>query len=200
MHRFRCIKFHFRKYEVNFLTFSSMSRKGDFFAMRSRFLDETTVKRLHARARSDDAWLPFAVALETGLRIGDVLALQRVNVRDDRVDFIAAKTGKVGSAAISAATAAALRKSAAGGRWCFPSPRRRGKHLTRQAAWYRVKAACRRAGIDAKGVSPHSYRKTFAARVLEQTHDVEVVRRLLQHDKLSDTCLYAFSDRLSGKG
>lgn len=165
--------------------------------MRSRFLDASTVKRLQARARSDTAWLPFAVALETGLRIGDVLALQRVNVRDDRVDFIAAKTGKVGSAAISAPTAAALIESAGSSRWCFPSPRKRGRHLTRQAAWYRVKAACRRAGIDPRGISPHSYRKTFAARALEQTRDIEVVRRLLQHDHLSDACLYAFSDRLS---
>ena len=168
---------------------------------QSGYLDETTVKRLHDLARSDAAWLPFAVALETGLRIGDVLALQRVNVRDDRIDFIAAKTGKVGSAAISAATASALRKSAGRSRWCFPSPspRRMGKHLTRQAAWYRVKAACKRAGVEPQGVSPHSFRKTFAARALQQTHDVEVVRRLLQHDTLSDTCLYAFSDRLSGK-
>ena len=167
--------------------------------MRSCFLDDSTVKRLQARARSDEAWLPFSVALETGLRIGDVLALQRVNVHDDRVDFIAAKTGKVGSASITAATAAALRRNAVG-RWCFPSPRKRGKHLTRQAAWYRVKAACKRAGLKPQGISPHSYRKTFAARALERTGDITIVQQLLQHDKTGDTCLYALSPHLSSMG
>jgi integrase len=167
--------------------------------MRAAYLDERTVRRLARRARSESAWLPFAVALETGLRIGDVLALQRVNVRPDRVDFIAAKTGKVGSAAISSATSRALIESARGTRWCFPSVRKKGHHLTRQAAWYRVKAACKRAGIDSRGISPHSYRKTFAARALKQTRDIELVRALLQHEKLSDTCLYAFSPHWTGK-
>lgn len=161
-------------------------------------MDETTVKSLSG-AVDGRAWLPFAVSLATGLRIGDVLALRRVNIHDTYLDFYAKKTGKIGRAEIPKDLAAALLDNAAGGKWCFPGMKC-GKHLTRQAAWYRLKKAASIAGIDAQGISPHSFRKTFASRVFESTGDIHEVQKRLQHEFISDTCLYAFSDRLSGKG
>jgi integrase/recombinase XerD len=149
-------------------------------------------------ASKPGAWLPLAVSLATGLRIGDVLALRRVNVHDDHVDFLAAKTGKVGRASITPQLACELRRNAAGGKWCFPG-RDPAKHLTRQAAWYRMKVAAKRGGVSAAGVSPHACRKTFAVNTLHQTGSIEAVQERLQHEYITDTCLYAFSDRLSEK-
>ena len=169
-------------------------RKG-VLLVRSGFLDETTVKAL-SDAVPFGAWLPFAVSLHTGLRIGDVLALRMVNVHPDHIDFIAAKTGKIGKAPITPELYRRLQWSASGSKWAFPG-RKAGKHLTRQAAWYRLKSAARRAGVRAAGISPHSCRKTFAVRVLRETGDIHAVQERLQHERLSDACLYAFSDRWS---
>ncbi len=171
--------------------------KRGVFHTRSAFLDEKTVKMLDA-ASKDGAWLPLAVSIATGLRIGDVLALRRCNVHDLYIDFQAEKTGKVGRAEITPALAAALRRNASGGKWCFPG-RKRGKHLTRQAAWYRMKVAAKRCGINGAGISPHACRKTFAVNTFRESGDIQKVREKLQHEFLSDSCLYAFSDRLSKK-
>lgn len=179
-----------------FDSFQTVAERG-FFLTRSGFLDETTVKSLD-EASKPGAWLPFAVSLATGLRIGDVLALRRVNVHDDYVDFLAAKTGKVGRASITPQLACELRRNAAGGKWCFPG-RDPAKHLTRQAAWYRMKVAAKRCGRDGAGISPHACRKTFAVNTLRETGSIEAVQERLQHEYITDTCLYAFSDRLSKK-
>lgn len=165
--------------------------------MRSEFLSETTVKSLF-EASKEGAWLPFAVSLATGLRIGDVLALRRVNVHDDYIEYQAAKTGKIGRASVPSQLACELRRNAGGGKWCFPG-RKEGRHLTRQAAWYRLKVAAKRCGINGEGVSPHACRKTFAVNTLRETGSIAAVQEKLQHEYVSDTCLYAFSDRLSEK-
>ena len=41
--------------------------------LKSRFVDETEIKKLREVSR-EDAFLPLLVSLETGLRIGDVVA------------------------------------------------------------------------------------------------------------------------------
>lgn len=163
--------------------------------LRSAYLDDSTVKRLRECVKGDALpWLPFAVSMATGLRIGDVLALRRVNVSPDgRVRFQAAKTGKIGEAKLPPELARALIDHSGGGRWCFPG-RREGKHLTRQAAWARCKAAARRAGLSPAGISPHAFRKVFAVNTFRKSGNVEKVREKLQHEKLGDTMLYCFSD------
>ena len=111
--------------------------------------------------------------------------------------YTAEKTGKQGFAPLPPEMLVTLRKNARYG-WCFPSPKVQGKHLTRQAAWQRMKRAAKRAGVALGGVSPHALRKSFAVERMH-TGGLQAVQEALQHDKAGVTEIYAFSDWLTGE-
>lgn len=163
--------------------------------MKSRFLEAKEIAAM--RRKTGDEWLPFAVALRTGLRIGDVLKIRVEDLTPQGVIYTAEKTGKRGFAALPPETLHALTQQARGG-WCFPSPKVEGKHLTRQAAWQRMKRAARAAGVNLEGVSPHALRKCFA---VERMHaeGLGAVQRALQHDRPGVTETYALADWLTGE-
>ncbi len=145
-------------------------------------------------------WLPFRLALETGLRIDDVLSVRvsDISVRDGAhvLSYTAHKTGKSGEAAISSELAAALtagkKKRSA---FLFPSNSKSG-HITRQCAWQRIKRAAGRCGLDLAGISPHSLRKCFAVDKLHK-EGLAAVREALQHSSDAVTALYAYSDTVA---
>ncbi len=135
------------------------------------------------------------MALETGLRVGDVVALKVSSVQPDGVHFKAQKTGKSGVARISERLRRALPKK---GKWLFPSPTKPGKHLTRQAVWSRVKTAGKRAGLNLDGLSPHSMRKVFAVEVYREK-GFKAVQEALQHNNSATTEIYSFADWNTGE-
>lgn len=186
---------YFHKFPYSsFNAFKKVKTWGVSFFMKARYLTEEEIQKIRAAA-GWAAWLPFQVSIYTGLRIGDVLALRTENVVGDHVLYRAEKTGKIGCAVLPRNLAFDLKLLAKWG-WCFPG-RKKGQHLTRQAAWYRVKKACKLAGVDIEGVSPHSFRKVFAVGEFRATHNLNRVRVLLQHDRAETTLGYALADQLA---
>lgn len=157
--------------------------------MKSRYIDESEIIRLR-NALTIEEWLPLWVSLETGLRVGDVVKMERKDLREDGLHYVAEKTGKKGIAKVSQRLRKVL--SQRRGKYIFPSFKS-GKHLTRQAVWQRIKRAGKRAGIDLEGVSPHSMRKAFAVELYREK-GFKVVQEALQHTNTATTEIYSFAD------
>lgn len=132
------------------------------------------------------------VCLQTGLRVGDVLALRtadikpqfwieeaktkkrrRVNLPRDLRERILAQAGEV---------------------WAFPG-RKPEQHRTRQAVWADVKRAARAFRIK-QNVAPHSFRKVYAVELLRRCGDVKRVQRALNHSDCATTMIYVMAAEL----
>ena len=153
------------------------------------------LKKLHS-VLAGEAWLPLWVSLETGLRVGDVVKLRKQNLQSDGLHYQAQKTGKKGVAKISDELRRELNKRR--GKWIFPSPYKKGKHITRQCVWARIKRACELAEVDSKGVSPHALRKVFAVELYREKGFREA-QAALQHNSAATTEIYTFADWSTGE-
>ena len=178
--------------------------------MRSKYIDKKTISKLRTVIGSD-RWLPLRISLETGLRIGDVVDLMPKQFRRRKdpetgkyicfVRATAAKTRKTDDFVISEslykivkAKQREFEKKDPYNVFLFPSYGQSG-HLTRQAAWSRMKKAARELGISGDGISPHSLRKCFAVALMHE-HGLAAVRSALQHSNDAVTRIYAYSDTI----
>lgn len=135
------------------------------------------------------------VALHTGLRIGDVVAMRTEQIKA-RPTIREAKTGKSRRVYLPAALLREI-KAQAGPEWAFPGAAgSKTGHKTRQAVWADLKRAQRAARLPLN-LGPHSLRKTYAVRQFQKTGDLGAVQRALNHDDQAVTLLYAMADHLS---
>lgn len=135
--------------------------------------------------------LVMRVALHTGLRVGDVLALKTEKI-GPHFWVTERKTGKRRQVGLPEPLLTDLRQQA-GKEWVFESSRT-GKPHTRQAVWKDVKRAARAFRLP-QNVGPHSARKVFAVELLAKYGDLERVRRALNHSSDTVTMIYAMADR-----
>lgn len=135
--------------------------------------------------------LVIRTALQTGLRIGDVLALTPDRLKP-HFWVTEQKTGKARQVGLPEPLLSDLKKNA-GAFWVFPGRNPR-KHLTRQAVWKDVKRAAQAFRIP-QNVAPHSFRKVYAVDLLRKYGDIDRVRRALNHSSETITMIYALADQ-----
>lgn len=165
--------------------------------MKSRYIEPDELRKL--LSSPNKSLLPLRVMLETGLRVGDTVALTWDQIDDSgRISYTAQKTGKQGTAQLTPLTLADLLARKRDQKNVFPSPADRNRHITRQAVWKCVKTAAKRAGIPPEAVSPHSFRKVFAVR-LYQSEGKTAVMKALQHSREDTSEIYFLSDFTTGE-
>jgi integrase/recombinase XerD len=136
----------------------------------------------------------------TGARISEIIALDVDDVAPLGEHGLLRVTGKgakqrlvpVGSYARAATDAWLVRGRAAYAAKGRGTPAlllgARGGRLSRQAAWEIIQRVAEEAGIA--GVSPHTFRHSFATHLLEGGADVRVVQELLGHASVATTQIY----------
>ena len=160
--------------------------------MKSEYFSPGTYEALYPVMQYENV-LALRIALETGMRIDDVLRLKWDDFyAPQKFMFFAKKTGKKGKKRISKDLYSRLtQKRAKNQKFVFPG-RKPGKHRTRQAVWRDVKKAAEAASINGQ-LSPHSARKTYAVE-LRKEKGLPAVQKELQHSNRETTMLYAFAD------
>lgn len=134
------------------------------------------------------------VSLACGLRVGDVVALRRVEVENPNSWITEKKTGRRRRLCLGKALRAAL-LAQAGDPWVFEGARDKTRHRTRQAVWRDLQRAAKALRLKVN-VGPHSMRKCFAVDLMERSGSLEEVRRSLGHEDTATTLLYALADQL----
>lgn len=161
--------------------------------MRTDYLNPQIYNRLYGVMTYDNV-LALRVSLETGLRIDDVLSLQRDQLVGRTLRGVAEKTGKPYKKSISLDLANRLKGLQRDG-FLFPHRLKPGEHRTRQAVWANMKKAAMVIGVELNA-APHSARKTYAVEVFKD-RGLGAAQKELQHDRVSTTMLYAFSNLLT---
>ena len=149
---------------------------------------------MEAALRSPADRLALRVSRHTGLRIGDVLALEARQLARQRISVREAKTGKRRRVYLPRGLWQALR-DVSGRNWVFEgmTPLR---HRSYDALWLDLRQAVRSVGLR-EAVSAHSWRKGYAVAKYRETGSIEAVRRLMGHDSETVTMLYALADVLT---
>lgn len=134
------------------------------------------------------------VALNTGLRVSDVLDIKTEDIRKTRFVIRERKTGKRKVVRIPEKIRTEIIKYS-GKVYAFPGRLNNDKPRTREAVWKDLNKVSKL--LHLKGVAPHSMRKTYARELRRQGFSEAAVQRALNHSSPTVTRLYTMADEVS---
>jgi integrase/recombinase XerD len=140
----------------------------------------------------------LTIMYASGLRASEVVTLRLQNV-DANAGFlyVLGKGGKERVVPVADVALTALGEYTATARQSFLGKRhsndlflsRRGKAITRQTLWNRIRRWALAAGIDQR-ISPHTLRHSFASHLLAGGADLRAVQAMLGHADIATTQIY----------
>lgn len=144
--------------------------------------------RTTAIGRRDYAMLELLYA--TGLRVSELVSLPREALHDGWL-IVRGKGGKERIVPIGDTATVALHRwlehVEPHNPWVFPT--RRGKPMSRQNMWLRIRQYAQQASIPGK-LSPHVLRHAFATHLVTHGADLRAVQAMLGHASISTTEIY----------
>ena len=160
--------------------------------MTTEYLIDKEMEHVFAALMPENR-LVCRVCVETGLRVGDVLALKPEQLAA-QFWIREQKTGKRRRVNLKKELLSDLRANA-GKFWVFPGRDPR-KHRTRQAVWRDVKRASKAFRLP-QNVAVHSLRKVFACETLTKNKgDLSKVQKALNHSDAATTMIYVMAYQL----
>lgn len=163
--------------------------------MKSEFVEPELFEHL-MWALTPENRLVCRVCMQTGLRVGDVVAL-RSDALKKSMTVTEQKTGKKKRVTLPAALLREL-QAQSGKFYVFEHRTDERRHRTRQAVYADIKRAAKAFRLK-ENLTPHSLRKIYAVKIYQRTGDLEKVREALNHDSDSVTMIYAYADELLRK-
>ncbi len=162
--------------------------------MVTDYIKPSVYRKIYQLMEYENA-LALRTSLETGMRIGDVLALTPDQIDGRTIKYTAQKTGKPAKKVISADLSKRLKRISDKD---FVFPGRFGdKPRRRQTVWKDVKKATKHLKLT-ENVGCHSARKTYAVEVF-QDKGLPSVQKELQHTHGDTTLVYAFADMFTAR-
>lgn len=164
--------------------------------MRSDFIDKDVVGHV-LYALTDQNRLVCEVALETGLRVGDIVSLKTSDLKKKSFTLTEQKTKKKRRIKLREPLRLKLLNNA-GSVFVFEHRTDPMRHRTRQAVYNDIKRAAKLFRVR-ENLTPHSLRKLYAVDLYKKSGNFEKVMQALNHDNLAVTMIYALSDILTIK-
>jgi integrase len=153
----------------------------------SEYLTEDELKKIYnTHFKRVDVKDAFLFSCYTGLRYADISNLKVSDINGDRLRIVQQKTKRDFNIKLHSNAIEILEKQKQGknkSEKIFPK-------LTYNAWRENVRKLCEQAGIS-KIITGHSARHTFGTRAYKATKDILVVSKLLDHNNVSTTQIYA---------
>lgn len=144
--------------------------------------------------------LVLRVQLSTGLRVGDAVALKTADVEKGRFSIQEQKTGKRRRVSIPKDLQTALLRQA-GRVYIFPHRYTGKRHRTASAVYKDLRSASKIATRGKKRMTTHTARKWWAVEEYKKSgYDLKKVQKLMNHQDLAITMLYALADQIGKDG
>ncbi len=152
-------------------------------------------------ARRDLVLLELLYGL--GLRVSEAIKLPIDSLRfDEGLAMVQGKGKKQRVVPMGKKVVATLQEYLAAERPGLAAPRcgtllvnLRGLSLSRMGAWNIARKLCLAAGLNPEGISPHTFRHTFATHLIEAGADLRAVQELLGHADIGTTQIYTHLDQ-----
>lgn len=167
------------------------------YMSRSDYIPEESFNIL-LKALMPQNRLALQVALDTGLRIDDVLHIKTEQMKKERFTIKEMKTGKRRRIRIKKA----LREECllySGRYYVFEHRLDQNKPRTRQAVYKDLKRACKLFRVNGLQISPHTARKIYSVGLFDKCNSVDKVRDSMNHSDSRTTELYILSDVITEK-
>jgi len=137
-------------------------------------------------------FLMFVIGINTGLRIGDILELKVMDLRDKtHIKIIEQKTDKIKRFLINSSLKVEIDKFIKGMReeeYLFQSRKGQNKPISRVQAYRILNSAGAKVGL--KEIGTHTLRKTFGYWHYKQNKDVVLLQEIFNHSAPSVTLRY----------
>ena len=136
-------------------------------------------------------YLLFILGINCGLRISDILSLNVGDVRGKtHIQIIEKKTGKFKKFPVNSKLKPMIEEFTKGRRYDEPLFMTIfGNRLERVAAYYIVRDACEKAGLETK-VGTHTMRKTFGYHHYQKFKDIAMLQKMFNHSSPLITLRY----------
>lgn len=164
--------------------------------MRSDFIDKDIVGHV-LYALTEQNRLVCEVALETGLRVGDIVSLKTADLNKKSFMLTEQKTNKKRRIRLREGLRQKLLKQA-GKLYVFEHRTDPNRHRTRQAVYGDIKRAAKLFRVK-ENLTPHSLRKLYAVDLYKKSGNFEKVMQALNHNNIAVTMIYALADILTIK-